>query len=56
MGVRAPREPWRGNEGIAKRGVPTKLELSTLLCARIAPGEIMLGDDEEDEWRRAVRC
>ena len=50
------REAWRGDEGIATRGVPTKLELSTLLRARIAPGEIMLGDDEEDEWRRAVRC
>ena len=54
--MRPPREAWRGDEGVATRGVPTKLELSTLLRARIAPGEIMLGEKAEEEWRCAVRC
>ena len=54
--MRPPKEAWRGDEDIATRGVPTKLALSTLLRARIAPGEIMLGEEAEDEWRCAVRC
>ena len=54
--MRPAREAWRGDEGVATRGVPTKLELSTLLRARIAPGEIMLGEEAEEVWRCAVRC
>ena len=34
-GVSAPGEAWRGDEGVARRGVPTKLELSTLLLVRV---------------------